>query len=207
MHQVKAHKAEIIAQLTDLSAQQSRAEQAPKEPQNFYQRLTNLSAQLMQLGKDAKDAIDKVDLEAQQTRADIVLDFELRNTEITKGFDEFKGKAGPPGLGGGLGSKSSDGGSRERGIDKNKVSVWKLLAELDKTAFRYWVDAVDLQLEPVHGLKFAIFVLNHVRHAKVAVDQDVLELCIAAANADIAKAQAEMKIDPIDGDDLGHPID
>ena len=83
--------------------------------------------------------------------------------------------------------------------------MWKVPEEVDKTAFRHWIEAVDMQLELVHGLNFASFVLNHVRRAKVAVDREVLASCIVAAKLDISKAKAEMKIP--DEDDLDQPID
>ena len=62
-----------------------------------------------------------------------------------------------------------------------------------------------MQLELVHGLKFASFVLNHIRRAKVAIDAEVLTSCVVAAKLDISKAQADMKVE--DGDDLDQPQD
>ena len=62
-----------------------------------------------------------------------------------------------------------------------------------------------MQLELVHGLKFASFVLNHVRRAKIAIDAEVLTSCIDAAKLDISKAKLEMKIP--DQDDLDQPQD
>ena len=115
------------------------------------------------------------------TKADIIKEFEFRKVKITKWFDEFKDKSGPPGFGGGSGGKFGEGGNREKGIDKKVIAVWKLPQEVDKTAFRHWIEVVDMQLELVHGLKFASFVLNHVCRAKVAIDAEVLTLCIVSA--------------------------
>ena len=144
VEEVKAHKAEIAAQQGTIAAQQNRAEQGLSETQNPDARLTAFSQQLMLLGKDAKDAIDKVDLDAQQTRADIVEEFEFWRVEITKWVDEFKDKAGPPGLGGGSGGMSGGGGNREKGIVTKETAVWKIPEEVDKSAFRHWIEAVDM---------------------------------------------------------------
>ena len=157
------------------------------------------------LGQDAKNAIDKVEADALMTKADIIKKFGFRKVEITKWFDEFKDKSGPPGFGGGSVGKFGEGGNREKGIDKKEIALWKLPEEVDKTAFRHWIEAVDMQLELVHGLKFASFVLNHVRRAKVAIDAEVLTSCIVAAKVDISKAKLEMKIS--DEDDLDQPQD
>ena len=62
-----------------------------------------------------------------------------------------------------------------------------------------------MQLELVHGQKYASFVLNHVRRAKVAIDAGVFSACIVAAKLDISKAQQEMKV--ANGDDLDQPQD
>ena len=139
------------------------------------------------------------------TTSDIIKEFEFRKVEITKWFDEFKDKSGPPGFGGGSDVKFGEGGDREKGIDKKEIAVWKLPEEVDKTAFRHWIEAVDMQLELVHGLKFASFVLNHVRRAKVAIHAEVLMSCIVAAKLDMLKAKLEMKIP--DEDDLDQPQD
>ena len=63
------------------------------------------------------------------TKSDIIKVFEFRKVEITKWFDEFKDKPGPPGFGGRSGVKFGEGGSREKGIDKKEIAVWKLAEE------------------------------------------------------------------------------
>ena len=124
------------------------------------------------------------------------------NTWSASAKDQLQQPPGLPGAGG-KGKGGSDGGGK--GMDKKEIAVWNLPEELDKSAFRHWVDAVDVQLEKVHGLKWTSFVLNHVRRAKVAIDADVVSACIVSATIDISKTQQEMKV--ADGDDLDQPQD
>ena len=64
------------------------------------------------LGRDAKDAIDKVAADAEVTKNDILKEFEFRKIEMTQWFDGFKDQSGPPGLGGGKGK----GGGMDKSI-------------------------------------------------------------------------------------------
>ena len=164
-------------------------------------RLSTLNEQMNMLGRDAKIAIDKVAADAEVTKADILKESEFRKVEMTQWSDGFKDQSGPPGLGGGKGR----GGGTDKNIDKKEIAVWKIPDDVDKTGFRHWVKAVDMQLELVHGMEFASFVLNHIRRAKVAIDVDVLSACVVAANLDISKAQMEMKVES--GEDIDHPQD
>ena len=160
-----------------------------------------MNEQMNLLGCDANNAIDKVAADAEVTKNDIIKESEFRNIEMTQWFDGFKDQSGPPGLGSGKGK----GGGMDKNIDKKEIAVWKIPDDVDKTGFRHWVEAVDMQLELVHGTKFASFVLNHIRRAKVAIDAEVLTSCVVAAKLDISKAQTDMKVD--DGDDLDQPQD
>ena len=87
------------------------------------------------------------------------------------------------------------------------MAPWKLPEDLDKTAFRHWIDTVDVSLDPLHGWKIPNLVLNHVRRVKVAIDTEVLTDCINNANADLVQLQADMKIDPKSGDDFDQLTD
>ena len=101
MGEVIAHKAEILAQQDLLKIQQDKATRALDEPRDFNSRLSALTQQIQLLGQDAQNAIDKVEADAPMIKADIIKEFEFRNVEITKWFNEFKDKSGPPGFGGG----------------------------------------------------------------------------------------------------------
>ena len=72
----------------------------------------------------------------------------------------------------------------------------KLPEELDKSSFRQWDDAVDMQLEMVHDFKNASFVLSQVRRSKVVIHKPVLETLLSIASVDFRQSQVEMGIDP-----------
>ena len=57
------HRAEMLAQASAITAQQSVQQNIFDGTQNLDARLTSLDAQVMQLGIDAKAAIDQVDSE------------------------------------------------------------------------------------------------------------------------------------------------
>ena len=89
--------------------------------------------------------------------------------------------------GGGDGGKGKGGGDGKGGsrVDKKDIAVWKLPDDLDKSAFRHWVDAVDQQLEVVHGFKHASFVMNEIRRSDTEVTAAVFTTCIEKANVKI----------------------
>ena len=79
---------------------------------------------------------------------------------------------------GGGGSSSGGHGDKHRGIDKKEIAVWKLPeGDVDKIAFRHWVEAMDVQLELVNDWRYASFVLAHMRRSKVVIDKDALDNC------------------------------
>ena len=43
-----------------------------------------------------------------------------------------------------------DSDNRALGVDKKGVAVWRLADNLDKSSFRHWIEAVDVQLEHIH---------------------------------------------------------
>ena len=149
VREITAHKNEIIAQQQQLKIQQDRAVKALEETQNLDSRLNTLNEKMNLLGRDAKDAIDKVAADAEVTKNDILEEFEFRKIEMTQWSDGLKDQSGPPGLGGGKGK----GGGVDKNIDKKEIAVWKIPDEVDNTGFRNWVEVVDMQLELVHGMK------------------------------------------------------
>ena len=100
---------------------------------------------------------------------------------MVEGARAQMGKEGAPG--GGDRERASGGGGR--GIDKKEVSVWKPPEELDRMAFRHWSDAIDVNLELVHGFRHAGFVMNQIRRSKVEITKPVFETCVAQANVDV----------------------
>ena len=180
---------EITNQQAVLTQQHQQARQALDETQNLDGRLKDLTERLTKLGQDAKEAIDNVDIEAKKTRADTIAEFELVKRDIMKWFEAFKAQQsdGPPGL--------NDGkGNRGKGIDKKDIAVWKLPEDLDKQAFRHWLDAVDQQLELVHGFRHAGFVMNEIRRSNLEIAESAFEECIGMANNKITASLASMGV-------------
>ena len=82
----------------------------------------------------------------------------------------------PPGIAGAGFSGKGKGGH----LDKKDLAVWKLDDNVDRLRFRHWVEAVENNLEQVHGWDRASEVLDRVRRQEAEVDQDKLEEIIDA---------------------------
>ena len=79
-------------------------------------------------------------------------------------------------------------------IDKKNIAVWKLPEDLDKLSFRHWVDAVDQQLEAVHGFKHASFAMKEICHSNVEITSDIVHTCIEKANVKIGQSLRAMGV-------------
>ena len=108
--------------------------------------------------------VKQVHFESTKFRTDTELELNKSKGDIEKWLELAKAHIDGQGVSGGFGKRSP-----HKGIDKKEIGVWKLQEELDKSSFRHWDDAVDLQPEMVHDLKHAGFVLNHIRRSKVAI--------------------------------------
>jgi hypothetical protein len=93
----------------------------------------------------------------------------------------------------GKGDSSGEGKSSTR-IDKKDISVSKLPDDLDKLSFRHWVDAVDQQLEAVHGFKHASFVMNEIRRSDAEITAATFTACLEKANVKIGHSLEAMGI-------------
>ena len=62
-------------------------------------------------------------------------------------------------------------------------------------AFRHWVDAVDMQLEMVHGFKHANLVMNLLRRSKLEITNRAFEICIGQANLEVEALQRALGTD------------
>ena len=62
-------------------------------------------------------------------------------------------------------------------------------------AFRHWVDAVDMQLEMVHGFKHASLVMNQIRRSKLEITKSTFEICIGQANLVVEALQRALGTD------------
>ena len=88
--------------------------------------------------------------------------------EITETLRSGKGPSSTASAGG----HSPSGGF---GVDKKEVAVWKLLEDVTKVQFRQWGNAMDIQLEAIHGWKCADYVLNRIKRSDDEIDAKVLE--------------------------------
>ena len=138
--------------------------------------------------------VEQVQTSSTQLRKDTEYEFNKLKSEIEKCFELAKAHIDGQGQSGGFGKGSPHGG--HKGIDKKEITVGNLLEELDKSSLRNWVDAVDLQLDMVHGFKQAGFVLYQIRRSKVAIDKPVFEPLLSTASVDIRKSQVELGISP-----------
>ena len=98
--------------------------------------------------------------------------------------DEGKGGSGFGKGFGGDGGKGSGSGFG-KGVDRKEVAVWKLPDDVSKVQFRHWANAVDLQLEAVHGWRHADIILNRVKRSEDPIDADVFERCLHEAGVEI----------------------
>ena len=98
--------------------------------------------------------------------------------------------------GGGFDGKGKGGGEGKGSTraDKKDIAVWKLPDDLDKLSFRHWVDAVDQQLEAVHGFKHASFVMNEICRSEVEITAGMFTTCIEKANVKIGQSLEAMGV-------------
>ena len=79
------------------------------------------------------------------------------------------------GGGGGVQHRSSEGRGSGAGIDKKEVAVWKLPDNISKVQFRHWINAMDLQLEAIHGWKCPEFILNRIKRSPTEITQELFQ--------------------------------
>ena len=74
------------------------------------------------------------------------------------------------------------GATNVNGIHKKEVTVWKRPEVFDKSGFRHWIQAFDLQLEEIHKFKYAEQALGQIKRSKVEITPQVLNSCVATLN-------------------------
>ena len=77
------------------------------------------------------------------------------------------------------------GATNINGIDNKKVAVGKLPENLDKSGFRHWIQAVDLQPEVIHRFRYTEQVLDQIKRSKVEIAATVLVACLETVNLGI----------------------
>ena len=66
--------------------------------------------------------------------------------------------------------------------DKKELSVWKIPENVSKPDFRHWLDAVDIQLEAIHGFQFPDLVLGKIKRSTTVITKEILEVIIGEIN-------------------------
>ena len=86
-------------------------------------------------------------------------------------------------------------------LDKKEVSVWKLQDNVSKLDFRHWLDAIDLQLEAIHGFSYPDLVLEKVKRYPTEITESALKEIIQTINDEqTAKKRKESgKEEPVIG--------
>ena len=116
----------------------------------------------------------KVDIEAGVVKRFETLDHQLKAWSITfrQGLqDEFS-------MGGRGSGESSEGKGKggekyhRSGLDKKDLAVWKAADGISKADFRHWVEAIDNNLEAIHGWNKADLVLDRIRREETEVNAD-----------------------------------
>ena len=80
----------------------------------------------------------------------------------------------------------SDGKVAGGGINKTEVAVWKLPEDVSKVQYRHWSNAVDIQLQAVHGWSCSDYIINRVKRCPDPMTAEMFERCLAEASVDIS---------------------
>ena len=170
-----------------------------KNAEDAHERLTNLLAELNAFHAlhearlaNTTAAIEEVKASGATLRQQTTEEFARFQKRIETWFEGIKSQIE---MGGDKGKgKGGDGGKGSSRADKKEIAVWKLSDDLDKSAFRHWVDAVDQQLEAVHGFRHASFVMNEVRRCDSEITAETFTECIEKANVKIESSLVAMGV-------------
>ena len=148
--------AHLTTQLNDFGAKQAESIGGQSA------KVASTSAELVDLGLKVNSALSDLDTRLESAvshcktsaLADVeTMRVELRTwfvgvkTEIQQLADAIRGGGG----GGGVQTRLHEGKGSGGGIDKKVLPVWKLPEDISKVQFRHWVNAIDIQLEAIHG--------------------------------------------------------
>ena len=81
--------------------------------------------------------------------------------------------------------------------DKKDLAVWKLADKVGKLDFRHWVEAVEINLEAIHGWSKPDKVLDLIRREDTEVTTDSLKEIARRASAKLQ----EDGLGPVDSSD------
>ena len=103
-----------------------------------------LMDQLKAFAKETNEGIVATKLLSEQSMQELT-------TKVQDWAAGFQARSEGLGGKGGSGHFGTSSGKGKSTLDKKEVNVWKLPESLTKADFRFWLDAVDKQLEAIHG--------------------------------------------------------
>ena len=118
-------------------------------------------SQLKAFAKETNDGIVATKLLSEQSMQELT-------TKVQDWAAVFQTRNEGLGGKGGSGHFGTSSGKRKSTLDKKEVNVLKLPESFSKAAFRFWLDAVDNQLEAIHGISKPEIFLAHIRRMETS---------------------------------------
>ena len=192
-------KTELTAVLTEIRTKITEHQQvigvADAKAEDLNGRLTTLTDQMNAYAKNSSVWLQTVEEANAVNRQVMETEFAKHAQKIELLYEGVKAKFSSLASADGPGQGRGEGNQKGKGMDKKDVAVWKLPEELNKIQFRHWNDAVETQLEMVHGYSHASYVLNRVRRSAVPIDKQSFKICFNQAEQDLKEAAKELKVD------------
>ena len=142
-----------------------------------------------------KDELVAIKSQVIGVAAENTNDLETVKEAVQNWGNEFQAKIEAK-IAGGNGAPFAAGAGAKSKFDKKEVNVWKLPEEVGKPEFRHWIEAVNLQLEAVHGFDHPEHVLNRVRLSTQPITQEVFDAILDKVN-DEDPMKNNMKLDEV----------
>ena len=139
-----------------------------------------LMDQIKAFAKETNDGIIATKLLSEQSMQELTTKVQDWAAGFQARNDGLDGKGGS----GHFGESSGKGKST---LDKKEVNVWKLPESLSKADFRFWLDAVDTQLEAIHVFSKPEIVLAHVRRMETSCTKPANDQVIKDINKNVEK--------------------
>ena len=198
MHEeVKVTQSAVIAEVTDQKERMDQRivdlnllrDQVMAQTTDLNDRSINAQTEFDSLKIQLNEFADRSQAEVKRTQEvteNVIRDLRFTIEAYLNGVRaEFDKRSSSADGGGGLFGEKVQTKKNDPKVDKKEVNVWKLADNVSKLDFRHWLDAIDTQLDVVHGLVFPEILLKKIRRTEVPIDSDVFKLCIDKANAEI----------------------
>ena len=149
---------------------------------NAQMEFDNFKIQLNEFADRSQAEVKRTQEVTENVIRDLRFTIEAYLNGVRAKFDKRSSSADG---GGGLFGEKVQMKKNDPKVDKKEVNVWKLADNVNKFDFRHWLDAIDTQLDVVHGLVFPEILLKKIRRTEVPIDSDVFKICVDQANAEI----------------------